>query len=246
MTASGPPTKIFALHGFLGLPSDWDRINLGKSVEAVDLWSDVSSVQDIASWALRFNSYVRSLRGEKPILLGYSMGGRLALQALLQAPELYRGAVVVSAHPGLKSEADRASRLASDQIWASRFRKESWDDLMSAWMGQGVLKPAANAQLELTRRESEFDREDLARAMEIWSLGQQPNFRPLLSVSRVPTLFLSGSEDAKFTRLMSELKLSPSQIFRVIENAGHRVPWEQPQSFVRAVREFLATISDLC
>lgn len=246
MTASGPPTKILALHGFLGLPSDWDQIDFGAPVETIDLWSEVSSTDDIARWALTFNSYVRSLRAAKPVLLGYSMGGRLAMQALLQAPELYRAAVIVSAHPGLTNEGERADRLASDQKWAERFRTEEWSALMAAWQGQGVLKPSSEAQIEMIRREREFDREDLARALEIWSLGRQPDLRSLLSSLQVPVLFMSGSEDAKFTRLLGELQLTPKQALRVIENAGHRVPWEQPQSFISAVREFLATTSDLC
>ena len=163
------------------------------------------------------------------------------MQAALQAPELYAGAIFVSAHPGLATDAERVARVAADKKWAERFRDEDWSELLQAWNNQGVLRPATNAP-QLERREREFDREDLARALEIWSLGQQPNFRPLLAECALPMLFLSGVEDAKFTVLLSALKLQPTQSFRVIENAGHRVPWEQPQGFLRAIREFLATL----
>lgn len=259
MTASGPQTSLstgtgplLALHGFLGLPSDWDLIDfeIPNSVRPIDLWSEISSAHDLSSWADRFNEQVRteSLPGnKKPVLLGYSMGGRLAMQATLQAPEIYAGLIVVSAHPGLATEDERRERLRSDKIWAERFRTEDWRELTAAWMSQGVLKTASShGDVFGERREREFDREDLARAMEIWSLGRQADLRPLIASSPLPILFLSGATDEKFTKLLRSLELQPSQKFQVIEGAGHRVPWEQPQAFTGAVREFLATLPDFC
>jgi len=85
---------IVALHGFLGRPSDWDFLrDAGLDVDAREL-------DDIP----------RS--GET--LLGYSMGGRLALHALLDGAKFER-AVIVSSGLGLENEADRAAPKISLQ-----------------------------------------------------------------------------------------------------------------------------------
>ncbi len=238
--------KILALHGFLGLAKDWDSIDL--PIEGYDLWRDLEKVNGFESWAAHFNEIVAK-RKTKPVLLGYSMGGRLAMQAVLKRPELYRALIVVASNPGLTEEEDRQRRLALDQKWAERFRNEEWSSLIEAWTAQPVLRAPRQKSLDavsLSRVETEFDREALARGLDLWSLARQPDFREGLSQLRVPALFISGSEDTKFTEIMRGLRLTSSQKLLVIEGAGHRVPWDRPQAFAQAVRDFLAGVPEVC
>lgn len=233
-------THLIALHGFLGLASDWDEVGL-DGVEAVDLWTDVGD--DLPHWAYRFNTEIREMN-LRPVILGYSMGGRLAMEAVLQAPDLYRGAIFVSANPGLKTASEREARWQSDLQWAERIRKEPWSQWLQDWNAQPVLRsPVSGTARSLKdRKENDFDRERLAMAMTNWSLARQSDFREKLAALKMPVLFVSGSEDSKFTELLRSLPLAPSQRHLVIENAGHRVPWDQPQTFANAVREFLAGV----
>ena len=243
---SGPNTdlRVIALHGFLGLASDWDLVGLDE-LESIDLWTDVGD--DLAHWAHRFNTEIREMN-LRPILLGYSMGGRLAMEAVLQAPELYRGAVFVSTNPGLPNatKADRDARWKSDQHWAERIRKEPWETWLQDWNAQSVLQTPPTATIQLKRNEKDFDRERLASALLSWSLARQADQREKLRRLEVPVLFVSGAEDTKFTALLQSLTLAPAQSLKVVAGAGHRVPWDQPQAFARVVREFLAGLSEVC
>jgi 2-succinyl-6-hydroxy-2,4-cyclohexadiene-1-carboxylate synthase len=285
MTKSGADSlpSIIALHGFLGLPRDWSRIDFSPlRIEAHALWQDVrvlgKRLQDgrgFDEWAGFFNAQIRArntagpgaqahdqapqrasepqlsgqLSDKKPVLMGYSLGGRLAMHAAIAAPELYRALIVVSSHPGLSGEAEKEQRREADRIWAGRFSRESWAEVIEAWNSQPVLlsprvqshaQAQAQAQAQtLERREEDFSRVVLASALESWSLGHQRDLRGEIARLSIPVLFVSGATDVKFSALMKGLQLGPRQSFVEISGAGHRVPWDQPLAFASAVREFL-------
>ncbi len=254
---------IFALHGFLGLPSDWepfagafrDRAGAAIALRKWDLYADAPPSPPGAApmrvWARDFCRRVadeRAARGPsgsaKPILLGYSLGGRLALHALLEKPELFACAVIVGAHPGLTAADLKLQRRSSDDRWAERFHGEEWSSLARAWGEQDVFRARSRAPgaIELARREVDFDRASLSRAMRAWSLAGQEDLRAELADARVPTLWLVGALDRRFRGIYRELRVdladSPAHAFAEIPDAGHRVPWENPAGFAAEVQKF--------
>ena len=112
--------------------------------------------------------------GERRVLLGYSLGGRLALHTLLDAafihPGLWDAAVIVSAHPGLSvgSANERSLRIAADERWAERFERDPWPRLVNDWGAQPVF---CGKPWPLARHERDFDRDELRSALSSWSLG---------------------------------------------------------------------------
>jgi 2-succinyl-6-hydroxy-2,4-cyclohexadiene-1-carboxylate synthase len=213
----------FALHGMMGHYRDWE--SLGPDLQAVDLWR-VGGVSKFESWSRAFN---RSTGGAgSRVLVGYSMGGRLALHALLDQPGHWHGAVVVSAHPGLQDENERALRLQNDLRWAERARNLAWDDFLDLWNRQAVLKSASGSKWQLAL---EGRREKVAQAFEFWSLGNQADLRPALSRCATPVLWVTGGLDGKFTRLAEEV-VAGNDCFEqvVIPGAGHRLLFENEAS----------------
>jgi 2-succinyl-6-hydroxy-2,4-cyclohexadiene-1-carboxylate synthase len=234
--------RIVALHGFLGLPSDWAKTCL--DVEAYDLWKSivrlggVTREQAFDKWAKQFTGEVRAKTSEPVCLIGYSLGGRLAMHAILEAPELFENAIIVSAHPGLTSEHEKRDRLANDRVWAERFLRESWPLLMKAWNVQPVLAPPPKPPedfVHLERQEGAFSREALSFALDAWSLGRQADLRSRLRACPVSMRFVTGATDTKFTSLLGAFA---GIDHRVVPNAGHRVPWDHPAGFQSAVVDF--------
>ncbi len=125
---------LFALHGFLGLPSDWDFL---RQVHAIDVLSLNPPSEGLVAWAKAFNKFVNRREGPR-LLLGYSMGARLAMHALIDSPELWSGAIFVSGHPGLKSS-EKQQRLDRDNYRADRFLQDPWDILMRDWEAQPLF-----------------------------------------------------------------------------------------------------------
>lgn len=206
---------IVCLHGFLGTPADWDFLrDAGIGVMAPDLFAG-DSIPD---------------RGDT--LLGYSMGGRLALEALL-AGARYDRAVIISA--GLNLESGREERRVRDREWARRFECDPWDELMTAWNVQSIFGGSV-----LQRRESDFDRAALARALREWSPAILKPLRPRLGAIMIPVLWMAGEHDNQY---VAEAELAVSELpngrIWICPDASHRIPWEKSDDFIARLREFV-------
>ena len=107
---------IHLLHGAVGHPSDWgDFIPLLEPHAAVapDLYGD-----EIAS----FDEIGKAINGAGQtgdVLIGYSMGGRLALHALIDSTAPWSKAVIIGADPGSGLDVERVAR---DTAWAALAR----------------------------------------------------------------------------------------------------------------------------
>lgn len=223
--------NIYALHGFLGLPSDWSPFSFITHPISI-----THSELNMNEWGNEFNKTVKRNDG-KNILLGYSMGGRLAMHALLNDPTVWAGVVLVSAHPGLETDQERVNRLKNDQKWAERFLKDPWEPLMKEWNSNPVF---GSQPFPFPRDEKMFDRKQLSRQLINWSLGnQKPLFNRLKKLS-TPLFIIAGESDTKFCKI-AEI-FTPFSRVSIIPNAAHRVPWDQPDVFSN---QFLNFIKDL-
>lgn len=227
---------IYALHGMIGDPADWDFLKARlPNVHAPLLWADVDRY---TPWAMRFTQQIRS-KDQAPALIGYSMGGRLALHALLAAPTLFRAAVIVSAHTGLEDKRQRVLRWRQDDEWAARLRTLPWEVFLRIWNDQAVFQGSHPPGPRLT---SFKWRQNIIRALDLWGLSRQENLLPKLERLDVPVLWITGEKDPRYGEVaQAAAAISPRIQHHVIPNAGHRVPWEQSEAFLAAVEAFFTT-----
>jgi 2-succinyl-6-hydroxy-2,4-cyclohexadiene-1-carboxylate synthase len=234
-------TTLTALHGFLGRAADWGCFSpesLGVSeIYAPDIQVHAEN-DSLCQWAEIFNLEVTT-----NILMGYSLGGRLALHALLSQTHRWDAAIIISAHPGLISVEEKKARLTKDVAWADRFEKEPWDDVMALWESQEVF---AKSSYRFDRKESDYDRFQLARMLRHWSLGSQDHLTPSLQRLSIPVLWIAGANDATYRDRAASIQLAHrlSRVW-IAPNASHRVPWEQPTAFQMQVRLFISTMTTL-
>lgn len=232
---NNPP--IIALHGFLGLPTDWLNLNLKSKVIPWNL-NQLDPQMGLWDWAKELNSNV-SNKASKPILMGYSFGGRLALHALINQPDRWSAAIIISSHPGLESQEEKSIRLIDDSAWALRILNDPWDLLMSDWNGRSVFSQGG---FQFHRKETDFDRTHLSQLLISGSLGYQDHLLPLIAQLPMPILWMVGSQDTKYRNITSNLKFShpQSQVWEV-SGAGHRLPWEQPELVSDKINQFTST-----
>ncbi len=239
------PMECWCLHGAVGMAADWRGFakNLaatGIGSRAVDLWRFLDCApMPLADFGTALNAEASGevFRGSSRALLGYSMGGRMSLHALLEKDHPWQAAVIVSAHPGL--EADRASRRASDAEWATQALAGNWQQFLDAWNTQSILGTApmrdrqASGSLIMRRRE-------IARSFVDWSLGNQEPLWDRLHEISIPVLWVVGENDPKFLALAQRaVALIPNAHLAIAPGAGHRVPWEAESWFADQVAHFL-------
>src|SRR5581483_202586 len=71
---------------------------------------------------------------ERSHVVGYSMGGRLALHVAVRLPERTRSLLTIGAHAGLDPDARRARRQ-DDEALAERIEREGVESFLSYWEG---------------------------------------------------------------------------------------------------------------
>ena len=225
--------ECWCLHGAVGMAADFrglaKLLAAGKiGSRAVDLWRFLEcQAMPLVEFgqALNADAGGEVSRGRGRALLGYSMGGRLALHALLEKNQPWQAAVIVSAHAGLESQAERETRRAADTVWASKALAGNWLEFLAAWNAQPVLgnaglrDPQASGSLVMRRRE-------IARSFVDWSLGAQEPLWERLHEIRIPVLWVAGENDTKF-RALAERAVAeiPRATLAIAPGVGHRVPW---------------------
>lgn len=241
------PLECWCLHGSVGMAADWRGFSknlaaTGIGTRAVDLWRFLECgpmpLVDFGK-ALNADASGSVFRGSGRSLLGYSMGGRMALHCLLESDHPWQAAVIISAHPGLENDAEQAARRAGDAEWATQSLVGNWQQFLTTWNAQPVLgsapirDPGTAGQLAMRRRE-------VARSFVDWSLGAQESLWDRLGEISIPVLWIVGENDPKFLALAERaISLMPSATLAVAPSSGHRVPWEAESWFADKVSHFL-------
>lgn len=230
-------TKIHAIHGFLGLPSDWDQFGFSQLVAYNLFNSSISpSKEGFWEWAKRFNQRVES----DGIMMGYSLGGRLGMHALLEQPHKWKAGIFISSHTGIKQHEEKSFRLSHDLKWALRFKSEDWNELVRDWNAQPVF---GGIHPSLQRKESDFCREYLSLLLKYYSRGEQEDLSNAIQKIQVPILWVGGENDVAFEKAAKDLNFAhPQSKIHFIKGAAHRVPWEQPELFKTIIHSFLQEV----
>lgn len=229
-------TVLHALHGFLGKPTDWN--GFGPNCISHDILSiSTPNMQNgLWEWAKLFNAKAEVSTSPR-ILMGYSLGGRLAMHALLLQPDLWQGAVIISAHPGLSNEEDRQTRMQSDRVWAERFESEQWDFVLKDFYKNDIF---ANAVAPFERYEKDYNRRVLADIFRYWSLSAQQDLTKQIAELEVPILWVAGEKDSRYAAQARSLRLNHRNSQKwIASHAGHRVPWECTDEFKLRLKNFV-------
>ena len=243
---SGPP--IVALHGFTLTGAQFATLaeHMDRKILAPDLPGHGSTSIAPVDLPHTMDALALWLSGEDPPLpvLGYSMGGRIALALALDRPDVVERVVVVSAGPGIDDSYSRAMRIAEDSELAERIRRGGMQRFLDEWLSAPVTSTAAVD--ESTRRADRATREEnspagLAAALSGLGQGAFPYLGDRINELTVPLLAVSGSRDERYSEQAAALAdAAPSGQHVKIEGAGHNVVLEAPEELARAMEGFLS------
>ena len=235
--------RVIFLHGNVGTGSDWDPVVsdpalMDHSCEAPVLWEYFRtrrhhSLQDWADW---FCGTIRP--GKRPLIVGYSLGGRLALHAVVRHAELFAGVVIVSGHTGLVASAERAKRSVADKLHATMAAFD-WDQFLDCWERQAIFDSSERLP---NRAGLGIWSPEISSAFEVWSLGSQEDLAPRLADIHCPILWITGSKDERFTEIGKKASRVAHARHFAIDGAGHRVPMDQPAALAKHIAAFASIL----
>lgn len=253
--ARGRP-PIILLHGFTGSAASWEpvvaRLAGATRVITPDLLGHGRSDAPPNPEPYGMGACVRQLLALADALeapqadwLGYSMGGRIAMHVALQAPRRVRRLVLESASPGIPDPRLRSERAAQDLMLADRIEQDGVEAFVDWWMAQPLFatqRRLGDAWWSRSREERlAHPAHGLAQTLRGLSVGLQDNLAPKLAKLDLPTLLVSGAEDAKYTAQLAQLARRMPRARQVaVAGAGHTVHAEQPEAFADEVARFLA------
>lgn len=234
--SDGPSRALLLLHGFLGSPEDWAPIisTLPQyRCIAPAIPGDACSHGEVLDSLL---ALLDSLGIEHCAVLGYSMGGRIAMQLALRSPQRVGLLIAESANPGIQNKADCAARAAQDDALADRLAQGDLANFLADWYAQPLFATLSPTQKEaLIRKRSQGDSASLAATLRALSVGRQENLWPQLPSLECPVHFIAGALDSRYRKIAE----SAAGQAHIIEGAGHNVHLEAPGYFCRVLTALL-------
>jgi 2-succinyl-6-hydroxy-2,4-cyclohexadiene-1-carboxylate synthase len=261
VTGAGP--HVLLLHGFTGSLATWASHReawRGFTTIAVDLPGHGDSDRLPETSRDGFTAAVTGLVGvldtlgvERTAVLGYSMGGRLALHLAVHLAERrsarLTALVIESASPGIANADERRARLESDMALAASIERDGVAAFTDRWEALPLFatqrRLSAGARDAVRRQRLANDASGLASALRHLSVGGQDALLARLATIDVPTLLVAGALDAAYCRHAESMAAAlPRSRVAIMADAGHAVHLEQPTVFASTVRDFLDACMD--
>lgn len=248
----GPPLVL--LHGFTGSHETWQHLvaQLSEShrVASLDLpGHGISDTHDKQTWT--FTNVVDDLAwliesqlGGSADVLGYSMGGRLALALAVTHPARVRNLILESASPGIADSQERRARQLADEQLAERILTGGLEAFVAHWEGLPMWESQAGLpasdRLRLRQLRLEQNPAGLASNLRATGTGKQPAYWDRLAGLMTPALLIAGGLDTKFAHIATSMhEALPQSRLEIVANAGHAVHLERPTRYIELVSDFL-------
>ncbi len=179
-------------------------------------------------------------------LLGYSMGGRIALAMAARAPWYFASITTLSATPGIEDPVERATRYDKDQERALELEAQGMTSFFDAWLDQPLfasyVASLSPAELQATKEQrTSGNVQGLSNSLRGTGTGSMAPVWNSLSSVRSPVLTIAGSLDERYVAIARRVsEACPLGESEVIDNAGHVVHHENLPAVATRVTSFLA------
>jgi 2-succinyl-6-hydroxy-2,4-cyclohexadiene-1-carboxylate synthase len=240
------------LHGFAG--SGQEMLDLARRLPGRKLVVDLpghgrtAASQDPAAY--RMETIVEALIGildddgiERADVIGYSMGGRVALGLAAFAPERVTSVVAIGARTGIADDDERGARRAADNDLAAAIEERGVEWFANEWIGKAIYDTQRTLGDDHMARVLELrlgvDPSGVAHSLRELGAGAQPVITGRLAESAVPVALIVGEADDRFTAIANQIAdVVPTARVIVVPGAGHAAHVEAPSATAGAIVAF--------
>lgn len=254
----GDGFPVILLHGFTGDVSIWKPFyeSWGKQSKLIAVDIIGHGKTEIPDDPERFKMLsvvddlfliMEKLKISKADILGYSMGGRLALSFAAKYPTKVRKLVLESASPGLESDAMRKQRMEQDEKLASFIEEKGIEAFVDYWENISLFASQKQLPVEvkkhIRKQRLSNNEKGLANSLRGMGTGAQPSWWDELDELNVYTLLITGSLDEKFCLIAEKMTTRLKNVEWVnVEEAGHAIHVEKSEKFGTIVSRFLSKV----
>jgi pimeloyl-ACP methyl ester carboxylesterase len=201
-----------------------------------------TQARDFSTYALDVLHFADALALEKFVVIGLSMGGQIALEVAISAPERVLGLVLADTFAQLDTPEKKAWRYTlADRIDSEGLQKYAVEVLPKMLCPRTIADNPrlASEVISMMQRSPPH-----GAAVALRVRAERKDYLPLLPSLNMPTLIVVGAEDA-FTPV-SDAELMKQNILNskliIVEDAGHISNMEKPVEFNRALGNFLLSL----
>lgn len=242
------PPLLF-LHGFMGSKEDWEEVAQALSSHfyclAIDLPGhgeneriDFLSFNDFLE---EFKNFCLTLPSNLSII-GYSLGGRVALASYFCSKIPFKKLVIESANPGILNLSQKQKRLSEDLSLFSQIKNQNdLNSFLNHWYEMPLFGNIKNhpSFSKLIEQKSYTQIKNWQRSLNLLSVGAFPNLWEKLYELDIPLCYIAGSLDQKYVEIGEKLSSISSQIlFKKIDNCAHNTHFERPNIFCELINNY--------
>jgi len=246
---------ILFLHGFMGCTDDWlpifEQLPAKYNYVALDIVGHGKSDPPSSSIHYTLDSIISQIKfvkdhltKDKIILLGYSMGGRVALNYAVTYPDDLKGLILESSSAGIKNEEDRQKRYEEDLKLVEFIETHSLEEFVEIWQDKEIFNTQrrfSNDKLKkIKKKKSAGSKIGYTNSLKGFSTGIMPPVHDRLKKITTKVLLITGDLDTKFTGINARLaKRFNKAKHKVVRNSGHNTHLEESKRFIEIVLNYL-------
>ncbi|MGZ4330634.1 MAG: 2-succinyl-6-hydroxy-2,4-cyclohexadiene-1-carboxylate synthase [Solirubrobacteraceae bacterium] len=229
------PTVVF-LHGFTHTGRSWQPVIAALAERYTSVADDIRGHGDASErLPVSLGTVVDDVLAAAPerfTLVGYSMGGRIALHVALRRPDRVQRLVLIGASPGIADAQQREARRLADERLADEVGRSTIEEFAQRWAQTPVLAGLPPQALEAARADRlRSTPAGLARALRGLGTGALPPLSDRLGELAMPVTLAVGERDEKFRGIAAEMSRGvPGSQVVVVPGAGHAVHLEAPEA----------------
>jgi 2-succinyl-6-hydroxy-2,4-cyclohexadiene-1-carboxylate synthase len=240
----GAGTPVTFLHGFTQTKESWlpvlDSLHVLIAATLLDCPGHGESPTQGRTLPQTGDDVSQTMKAG--VLVGYSMGARIALHTALQSPDKVQGLVLISGTPGLRTESERIDRRASDESLAQDIEEVGVNEFITEWLSNPMFQ-GLSADLADVPRRCTNTANGLADSLRFAGTGtQEPLWEQLPSLT-MPVLIITGDRDNKFTEIAHQMtSLMPHAEHHIMKDVGHTCHLEDVRQFVDVFEDWLLSL----
>lgn len=254
----GQGEPLLLLHGFSGSLENWKPFLYGWGSSCRVMMLDIlghgrsDCPKDPSRYAIEqiaadIKNMLEELKIKKTHILGYSMGGRLALTFAVKYPKYVSSLIIESSSPGLETEQERLERIRKDEALADFIIEKGMEAFVDYWETLPLFLSQQSLPIDVRGRirNQRFNNNPLGLANSLRGMGsgRQPSLWNCLHRLYMPVYLIVGEKDQKFCQIAEKMsKRIPNAKTTVEEAVGHAIHVEHQEIFGERVIDFLKSI----